>query len=124
MFTKDNRAELGKIYQLFNRAPETLSEILNKFSLFFEMKGKEIINDPNAIKDPLDFVVKMLDLKKKADDLVFIEFQANMQFQKRRDATFQLILNKFDKAPGFFAAYLDFEFKKGKFRFNNSVKTG
>jgi hypothetical protein len=113
MFNKRDKESLAKIFQLYNRAQETLVEILNVFGQYFEGKGKEIINDPNSTKDPLDFVAKMLEIKKEADDYVQHEFQANMLFQKKRDSTFQIILNKFDKAPGYFAAYVDFEFKKG-----------
>jgi len=89
MFNKGYKEELGKIYILFNRAPETLIEILNRFGQYFELKREEIVNDPNITKDSLEFAAKMLDLKRTADNLVMNEFQDNMLFQKMRDVTFQ-----------------------------------
>jgi Cullin, a subunit of E3 ubiquitin ligase len=113
MLHKDSKHDLLQIYNLFKRAPETLGEIIHRFGSFFEIEGSQIISDPTLDKDPIQFTNKLLELKKRADDLVNHQFLSNLNFQRRRDVTFQILLNKFEKAPVFLASYLDYEFKKG-----------
>lgn len=114
MFVKNRRDQLGRIFTLFMRAAsETLPEILSRFDNYVEQEGNALFTDPNVSKDPLEFSTKMIDLKSRVDELVHNEFNAHILFQRKRDAKFSAILNKFDKSPQFLAVYLDFEFKKG-----------
>jgi hypothetical protein len=55
----------------------------------------------------------LVELKKKNDDIVTNQFKMHLSFQRRRDISFQVLLNKFEKSPGFLASYLDYELKKG-----------
>lgn len=113
MLLKNSKEELSQIFSLFHRATETLTEIVHKFGAFVEAQGISMIGDPNVTKDPIEFARKLFELKSEADSLVNKQFQNHLSFQRKRDLVFQIILNKFDKSPGFLASYLDFEFKKG-----------
>jgi len=116
MFAKNSKGELAQIFALFKRAQETLIEIIQRFGAFVESQGMAAISDPNVTKDPIEFARKLIELKKESDNFVQKEFQSNLSFQRKRDMVFQIILNKFDKSPGFLASYLDYEFKKGSFK--------
>jgi len=113
MLAKNSKEELAQIFALFNRAFETLTEIVQRFGAFIESQGMSAINDPNVTKDPIEFTRKLFELKIEADSFVQKQFQAHLSFQRKRDLIFQIILNKFDKSPGYLASYLDFELKKG-----------
>lgn len=114
MFAKDSKEELAQIFNLFKRASTTLIEITNRFGTYIENEGNVILSDPGLEKDPIQFVSKLLEFKKKIDDLVSIQFQNHLSFQRRRDISLQQILNKFEKSPGYLASYIDYELKKGK----------
>ena len=113
MLAKNNKDELAQIYTLFQRAQETLIEIVQRFGTFIENQGMVVVKDPTATKDPIEFTRKLFELRTQANDLVQKQFQSHLSFQRKRDLVFQIILNKFDKSPGFLASYLDYEFKKG-----------
>jgi len=117
MFAKDSKEELAQIFALFKRAQETLIEIINRFGAYVESQGMALISDPNITKDAIEFTRKLIEMKIESDSFVQKQFQSNLSFQRKRDMVFQIILNKFDKSPGFLASYLDYEFKKGKDRF-------
>lgn len=114
MFNKGRRDQLGRIFTLFMRAAsETLKEILTRFGSYVEQEGNALFSDPNVCKDPILFTTKVMNLKERIDDSVAQEFNAHILFQRKRDALFSQILNKFEKSPQFIAIYTDYEFKKG-----------
>lgn len=94
-------------------ASETLKEILTRFGSYVEQEGNALFSDPNVCKDPILFTTKVMNLKERIDDSVAQEFNAHILFQRKRDALFSQILNKFEKSPQFIAIYTDYEFKKG-----------
>jgi hypothetical protein len=47
---------------------------------YIEERGKKIVEDENLLKDPIQFTVKLLDLKKEIDDMLEKSFQNDLKF--------------------------------------------
>lgn len=86
MFTHKKLEELALMFRLFKRVESTLKYIISKMAPYIEERGKKVVNDPELLKDPIEFSKKLLELKSEMDEMVEKSFLNDMKFQKCRDS--------------------------------------
>jgi len=62
--------DLERMYALFSRVPATLKDVQKVMIDCICEAGKEILNDPEKVKDPVCFISAILRLKYKFDQFV------------------------------------------------------
>lgn len=113
MLEKSKNEELQSLYKLLKRVPETLDNLASKYSRFLEGQGNAINNDAQIIKQPLEYIKKILILKEENDNLVSTIFQKDLIIEKARDSAFKSFINNNEKSSRFLAMYCDNELKRG-----------
>jgi cullin 3 len=76
------------MYRLFKLATTALTCILDKLQDYIETKGKQIVADPELVKNPIAFTRKLLEFKSQMDEIVERAFLNDVRFQKCRDNAF------------------------------------
>lgn len=113
MLNETKIEDLSLLYTILSRVPSTL-DILRDF-VFEHVRrlGQVIIADQDAVRDPVNFVQKVLDLKSKFDSIITQSFRAEKKMQKRLKDAFEDFLNKDSRAAAYLAYYVDEMFKTG-----------
>ena len=78
MFTHSSLIELGLMYRILKRDPNTLGLIIQKMNPYIESRGEGVTKDENLKKDPIAFTQKLLDLKSEIDHMLKESFDNNM----------------------------------------------
>ncbi|KAG6766085.1 hypothetical protein POTOM_030150 [Populus tomentosa] len=63
MLLDDKFDDLGRMYNLFRRVPDGLSTIREVMTSHLRETGKQLVSDPERLKDPVEFVQCLLDEK-------------------------------------------------------------
>ncbi|KAI8018548.1 Cullin-3A [Camellia lanceoleosa] len=70
MIVDDKYEDLGRMYNLFRRVSNGLSIIRDVMTSHIRDTGKQLVTDPERLKDPVDFVQRLLDVKDKHDRII------------------------------------------------------
>ncbi|KAI3959517.1 hypothetical protein MKW92_047987 [Papaver armeniacum] len=81
MLVDDKYEDLGRMYTLFRRVPDGLSTIRDVMTSHIRETGKQLVTDPERLKDPVDFVQRLLDEKDKHDKIISSAFNNDKTFQ-------------------------------------------
>lgn len=109
----DRLAELRKLYQLFSHVPSSLDCLRDAMGVFIRSHGTEIVADPENLKDPFNFVQKMIDFKMKFDVIIKESFRDDKKCYKKLKDSFEDFMNKDTRCPTFLASYADNLLKSG-----------
>jgi hypothetical protein len=55
MFTHSRLDELGLMYKIFKRDPQTLGLMIKKMIPYIEQRGEKIVKDEQCLTDPILF---------------------------------------------------------------------
>lgn len=88
MFNHSRLDELGLMYKIFKRDPQTLTLIIKKMIPYIEQRGEKIVKDEQNLLNEIEFTKKLLDLKFEMDKMLEVSFKNDMKFQKGRDTSF------------------------------------
>jgi cullin 3 len=99
--------ELKQLTILLNRKSETLRFISEKLRPYIVERGKQIEENKEVVEDPVQYISKLVELKKEMDMLMTEAFVGIEQFLKVNDLAFQDIMDSFEMAPRFMAEYND-----------------
>lgn len=113
MFENDKVQDLERMYQLFLRVPETLKEVQRVMRDRICDSGRDILNDPEKVKDPVSFIQAILSLKRKYDQFVKESFRENKDFQLALKQAFESFLNKDTRTAQYLSLFVDDMFRKG-----------
>merc|ERR1719265_2566458 len=80
---------------------------------YIEERCTKIVNDPQMVENPPDYISQVLELKQEMDDLVAKCFDNDSQFQKARNRALENVLNKDTRCSKYLALYCDLQLKKG-----------
>ena len=70
IITHSKSKELGQLYRVFKRDPATVTLIISKLITDIEGRGEKIVNDETNLKDPNEFIAKLLDFKEEIDWMI------------------------------------------------------
>lgn len=113
MLEKSKSDELQSLFKLLKRVPETVENLASKYCRFLELQGNQLNNDNTLIKQPLEYIKKVMTLKEENDNLVSSIFEKDLVIEKARDSAFKQFINNNEKSSRFLAMYCDNELKRG-----------
>ncbi|RLN07586.1 cullin-3A-like [Panicum miliaceum] len=113
MLIDDKYEDLGRMYALFRRVPDGLSMIRDVMTSYLRETGKQLVTDPERLKDPVEFVQRLLDEKDKHDKIISVAFGNDKTFQNALNSSFEFFINLNNRSPEFISLYVDDKLRKG-----------
>ncbi|THU69714.1 hypothetical protein C4D60_Mb08t17290 [Musa balbisiana] len=113
MLVDDKYEDLSRMYNLFRRVPDGLSTIKDVMTSHLRETGKQLVSDPEKLKDPVDFVQHLLDEKDKYDKIISKAFNNDKTFQNALNSSFEYFINLNNRSPEFISLYVDDKLRKG-----------
>ncbi|KAL5080229.1 hypothetical protein RYX36_008650 [Vicia faba] len=113
MLMDDKYEDLGRMYNLFRRVPSGLTTVKNVMTSFIRDTGKQLVMDPERLKDPVDFVQRLLDLKDKYDKVITMAFNNDKTFQNALNSAFEYFINLNARSPEFISLFVDDKLRRG-----------
>jgi len=105
MFVDDKYEDLGRMYNLFRRVSSGLSLVRDVMTSYIRDTGKQLVTDPDRIKDPVDYVQRLLDLKDKYDKVISMAFNNDKTFQNALNSSFEYFINLNARSPEFISLF-------------------
>ncbi|URE05248.1 Cullin protein neddylation domain [Musa troglodytarum] len=69
--------------------------------------GKQLVTDPERLKDPVDFVQRLLNEKDKYDKIIAAAFNNDKTFQNALNSSFEYFINLNNRSPEFISLYVN-----------------
>ncbi|CAD6249503.1 unnamed protein product [Miscanthus lutarioriparius] len=113
MLVDDRYEDLGRMYSLFRRVPDGLSTIRDVMTSYLRETGKQLVMDPESLKDPVEFVQRLLNEKDKHDKIISVAFGNDKTFQNALNSSFEYFINLNNRSPEFISLYVDDKLRKG-----------
>eukprot|EP00262_Sarcandra_glabra_P005528 TRINITY_DN1720_c0_g1_i1.p1 TRINITY_DN1720_c0_g1~~TRINITY_DN1720_c0_g1_i1.p1 ORF type:complete len:735 (+),score=139.79 TRINITY_DN1720_c0_g1_i1:318-2522(+) len=113
MLVDDKYEDLGRMYSLFRRVPDGLSMIREVMTSHLRETGKQLVTDPERLRDPVDFVQRLLDEKDKHDKIISLAFNNDKTFQNALNSSFEYFINLNMRSPEFISLFVDDKLRKG-----------
>ena len=113
MFVDDKYEDLGRMYNLFRRVSSGLSIVRDVMTSYIRDTGKQLVTDPDRIKDPVDYVQRLLDLKDKYDKVISMAFNNDKTFQNALNSSFEYFINLNARSPEFISLFVDDKLRRG-----------
>ncbi|KAJ9683671.1 hypothetical protein PVL29_019304 [Vitis rotundifolia] len=113
MLVDDKYEDLGRMYSLFRRVPNGLFIIRDVMTSHIRSTGKQLVTDPERLKDPVDFVQRLLDEKDKNDKIINLAFNNDKTFQNALNSSFEYFINLNSRSPEFISLFVDDKLRKG-----------
>mmetsp|Transcript_33204 Transcript_33204/g.72436 ORF Transcript_33204/g.72436 Transcript_33204/m.72436 type:complete len:778 (+) Transcript_33204:129-2462(+) len=113
MFEHDKVQDLERMYILFSRVPQTLKEVQKVMIDSICESGRDILNDPEKVKDPVSFISAILTLKHKYDQFTRESFKDSKDFHLALKQAFESFLNKDTRTAQYLSLFVDDMFRKG-----------
>jgi cullin 3 len=113
MLVDDKYDDLGRMFNLFRRVPDGLALIRNVLISHLREIGKQLVTDPERLKDPVDFVQRLLDEKDKHDKIISLSFNNDKTFQNALNSSFEYFINLNPRSPEFISLFVDEKLRRG-----------
>lgn len=113
MLIDDKYDDLGRMYSLFRRVPEGLPTIRDVMTTHLRETGKQLVTDPEKLKDPVEFVQSLLNEKDKYDKVINKAFSNDKTFQNALNSSFEYFINLNPRSPEFISLFVDEKLRKG-----------
>lgn len=105
--------DLGRMYNLFRRVNGGLRKIIEVMTSHMKESGKELVTDPERLKDPVEFVQRLVDEKDKYDKIINMAFCNDKLFRDALNLSFKFFINLNPRSPEFISLFVDDKFRKG-----------
>ncbi|KAG8086869.1 hypothetical protein GUJ93_ZPchr0010g7500 [Zizania palustris] len=113
MLVEDRLEDLTRMYNLFQRVHDGHSTIKSVMTSHVKETGRNMVTDPERLKDPVYFVQKLLNEKDKYDSIVTTSFNNDKSFQNALNSSFEKFINLNNRCPEFISLYVDDKLRKG-----------
>ncbi|XP_076901000.1 cullin-3A-like [Bidens hawaiensis] len=113
MIVDDKYDDLARIYNLFRRVPNGLTLIRDVMTSHIRETGKQLVIDPERVKDPVEFVQRLLEEKDKHDKIINLAFNNDKTFQNALNSAFEYFINLNARSPEFISLFVDDKLRKG-----------
>nr|XP_043632731.1 cullin-3A-like [Erigeron canadensis] len=113
MIVDDKYEDMRRMYNLFRRVLNGLTLIRNVMTSHIRETGKQLVTDPERLKDPVDFVQRLLDEKDKHDKTINLAFNNDKTFQNALNSSFEYFINLNPRSPEFISLFVDDKLRKG-----------
>lgn len=113
MLVDDRYDDLGRMYSLFRRVSTGLALVRDVMTSHIREAGKQLVTDPERLKDPVDFVQRLLDEKDKHDKIISTAFNNDKTFQNALNSSFEYFINLNPRSPEYISLFVDDKLRKG-----------
>ncbi|KAM7511343.1 hypothetical protein LguiB_010218 [Lonicera macranthoides] len=113
MLVDDKYEDLGRMFGLFRRVPNGLLLIRDAMTSHLRETCKQLVADPERLKDPVDFVQWLLDEKDKHDKIINLAFNNDKTFQNALNSSFEYFINLNPRSPEFISLFVDDKLRRG-----------
>ncbi|KAH1064238.1 hypothetical protein J1N35_029225 [Gossypium stocksii] len=113
MLLNDKHGDLGRMYNLFRRVPNGLAMIQDVMTSHLRETGKQLVTDAERLKDPVEYVQRLLDEKEKYDGIISLAFSNDKTFQNALNSSFEYFINLNSRSPEFISLFVDDKLRKG-----------
>lgn len=113
MLLNDKYEDLARMYALFRRVPTGLQTLREVMSNFLRETGKQLVNDPETSKEPVEFVQRLLDEKDKYDRIIQVSFANDKLLQNALNGAFEFFINLSPRSPEYISLFVDNKLRKG-----------
>ncbi|XP_020231866.1 cullin-3A [Cajanus cajan] len=113
MLVDDKFEDLQRMYNLFRRVPTGLTIVKEVMTSFVRDTGRQLVTDPERLRDPVDFVQRLLDLKDKYDRVITMSFNNDKTFQNALNSSFEYFINLNARSPEFISLFVDDKLRRG-----------
>ncbi|KNA14415.1 hypothetical protein SOVF_107790 [Spinacia oleracea] len=113
MLLDDKYEDLGRMYNLFRRVDNGLITVRDVMTSHIRETGKQLVTDPERVKDPVEFVQRLLDEKDKYDKIISLAFNNDKTFQNALNSSFEYFINLNARSPEFISLFVDDKLRKG-----------
>ncbi|KAL6658952.1 hypothetical protein ACP70R_002992 [Stipagrostis hirtigluma subsp. patula] len=113
MLVEDKYEDLTRMYSLFNHVPEGHATIRSVMTSHIKETGKSLVTDPERLKDPVDFVQRLLNEKDKYDNIINVSFGNDKSFLNALNSSFEHFINLNNRSPEFISLFVDDKLRKG-----------
>ncbi|KAM1824396.1 hypothetical protein ACFX13_023988 [Malus domestica] len=93
MLVDDKYNDLGRMYRLFRMVHNELVTVQDFMTAYIRDTGMQLVSDPEILRDPVDFVQRLLDLKDKYDKFISLAFNNDKTFQNAFNSSFEYFIN-------------------------------
>lgn len=112
MIDNMNVDDLSRMFRLYQRSPECLSQIHSCLSEYIERKGEEIVRDQDAAKNPLKLISDIIELRDKIIQLHNSAFKRDILIEVATRLSFEKFINKYTRTSLALVLYVDYLFQK------------
>ncbi|KAL9226228.1 hypothetical protein vseg_002063 [Gypsophila vaccaria] len=112
MLLADKYDDLGRMYNLFRRVTNGSNTVRNVMTSHMRDTGKQLVTDPERVKDPVEFVQRLLDEKDKYDTIISTAFGNDKTFQNALNSSFEYFINLNPRSPEFISLFVDDKLRK------------
>lgn len=113
MIVDDKYEDLKRMYTLLRRVPTGLVLIRDVMTSYVRETGKQLVTDLERLKDPVDFVQRLLDMKDKYDKIIGSAFGNDKTFQNALNSSFEFFINLNSRSPEYISLFVDDKLRKG-----------
>ncbi|XP_022887566.1 cullin-3B-like [Olea europaea var. sylvestris] len=113
MLLDDKYDELSRMYSLFRRVPNGLSIILDVMTPHIRNAGRQLVTDPEKLKNPVEFVDSLLEKKDKYDKIISSAFNNDETFQNALNSSFEYFINLKPHMPEYASLFVDDKLHEG-----------
>ncbi|KAM0022175.1 putative cullin [Helianthus debilis subsp. tardiflorus] len=113
MITEDKYNDLAWIYIFFCRRPNGLKMIQDVMTSHIRVTGKQLVINPEQVKDPLEFVQRLSEEKHKHDKIISLAFNNDKTFQNALNSSFEYIINLNRRTQESIFLFVDDKLRKG-----------
>ncbi|XP_073118727.1 cullin-3A-like [Henckelia pumila] len=113
MIVDEKFEDLGRMYSLFQRVQNGLTLIKDVMTSHIRETGKDLISDPERLKDPLSFVQELLTRKDRFDKIISLAFNNDKIFQNALNSSFEYFINLNPRSPEFISLFVDDKLRNG-----------
>ncbi|PWA83273.1 Cullin [Artemisia annua] len=113
MILDDKYEDLGRMYKIFSRVPNGLTLIRGVMTSHIWDTGKQLVTDPERLKDPVGFVQCLLGEKDKHEKIIKLSFKSDTAFQMALNSLFEQFINFNPESPEYISLFLDEKLRKG-----------
>ena len=113
MLSDDRYEDLGRMYSLFKRVSNGLGLVRDVMNDHLRETGRQLVTDPERLKDPVEFVQRLLDEKDKYDKIITTSFNNDKTFQNALNSSFEYFINLNPRSPEFISLFVDDKLRKG-----------
>lgn len=109
----DKFEDLQRMYTLLKRVDGGLALVRTVLGDTVKEQGKQVVNDPEKAKDPVEFVQRLLDEREKYEAIIVNAFMDDKTFRNTLNQAFEHFINLNTRSPEYISLFIDDKLRKG-----------